>query len=1748
MLLRPEGQSRGPRATDIVLESAYDHFILGRMGSSPSLGSRATKLNLGIPAEFEDMTVSRQQCELRRIDGSSSLLLLSLGASGVGLLHRNGDHQLLMRGSQEVIEVGDSIILNGYKTKTSLEELLVFKLVEAPAESPPLTLAPKLALPSEGHWWCRHPERALQVLELPFHAQEVEVMSQQLQRCAACIFNYHLYRDHSGATIDGPWTQWDITRLVGACRGAKVVLSQALWQHGSAGEGLVNAMLEIFSFPSLLDNLELRNTFGVALSAVNAVAASDRDGFEGVLPWDQGYKLAGVYSLMGYRDVPEDVRTWATASVTQLGLVGVSDYEDVGIGDILRGWVAQVSIGISGQTPIISFVWNALATSVVNLDSDALEALFGHCPGILDIALGNIAPEVTRNDALAAATILCTYVEAFGQRVWYMAPASVKPWSLLSGLQWHLENDAIEPDNVHIPSGHEVMIKLIALVIESLADSHWEINDDEQQRVFGSSDLEDLLDCGQITLASLGTSRSRKSELKTAVERCFLELAIHACAIYSDRARRQASNIGRHLNRINHASIQTLCKLLSNLHYEKIPILSDEAAPSKVDNKSMAPTSSDIGAKKRWESDSNQIVLSTPSFVNYNSGTWWPEKNAALWSAVLTDVLCESKEAHESEECRDIEQATQEAVDETIRIILAWHSKLTQKLSCTCTGRSLASLNHENFVCHPLVRVLYCECRPFSLPVCVHAYIFGAEMLMAHLDPTKSLSFAPQRIRFLTYLHRLIEACRVSTHNAAGRLIVVDDQTDITATQPRFQAVLHSIVSMSLISGEGDGSQGTAGFGAGNVPLCEVLNKFLLVEADRRLGRAVEENATILKPLHDVIAEEAGADTSGTRTNIVVRAILETIQMRDQLARTAPLPGSLETIAFSRRILNLLLALARQQVRLVLLLDSSSSCSKGLWSFFSGLLGNYVLLAAEPVLVLKGFKTYFQDFLETNRDLIFDSLKQWTSSLLQYIEWEPPQNMCASPKDVKNVRKWSGAILANAVISAQQSGRLDASATLLTNGCHRLLQRSEPPLDPQLKSVLLAVLEDMSVGTVSPGKHTQLNSQLHSSPIAALWKRKQATAENTIAISDSPPPVVSSSAQARRPFKLTDKSTESALDALMAAEEEDAFLQSSSGASSNRLDRVKKRPAPIYMSAPSSSHSSTSSSSLSSAAMPKHQMNTHGEGDLVKLNSDNSLLSKTGTCHCAACGDVAEEFEWLIVRTKIHTRPYVRHLHCVAPPMPSLLDVKEFIRKNAATSESQTAENSKRSLNSTDLYVRQTQLLIDEAIRLWVELVRPGASASAAQLEVTVTDALAVLERIKSEGVARVMQSARRRKIEKMRAAMRNTSSSSAAPAKPQIDFLQKLEAPKLGEMGAAGDLKRRISGGRGGTSQAAQKMAAMQRSFSTDRSSSRGPKGSELIADIFQHVNNSADTDQNALLARPRKVPLGTSLADAAMKPRNRTPPPMALGSAGPVDVALPKKGLQSIVADRAAAVKAFQNMAVAFTLPSTNLEAFHCAILSWTPAHLRLLQQHGQGGGSGNGQRRHLSSHPPAVVHAAASCAVMPARFPNAAFYCHAFEPLLLEEIRSAVAESVVAADSSAAFSTQGRSQWHLMSSSSSSSSSSSASSSTGRTGGGSKVPELDAHLMNVLRLDNGSFSLEMRASSILDYPNLQQQQQQQAPRGGTSNGRGLSSQLLAGQVVRPSDLVLLCPLADESPVEAARDDSSAWDDRAWTEVRFV
>jgi len=65
------------------------------------------------------------------------------------------------------------------------------------------------------HWWCKDPLEALAALkEGPSSVGAVAEMGRQIEHCAACCVNYHIYRDESvDATSRAAWDRWDFERL-----------------------------------------------------------------------------------------------------------------------------------------------------------------------------------------------------------------------------------------------------------------------------------------------------------------------------------------------------------------------------------------------------------------------------------------------------------------------------------------------------------------------------------------------------------------------------------------------------------------------------------------------------------------------------------------------------------------------------------------------------------------------------------------------------------------------------------------------------------------------------------------------------------------------------------------------------------------------------------------------------------------------------------------------------------------------------------------------------------------------------------------------------------------------------------------------------------------------------------------------------------------------------------------------------------------------------------------------------------------------------------------------------------------------------------------------------------------------------------------------------------------------------------------------------------------------------------------------
>ena len=75
--------------------------------------------------------------------------------------------------------------------------------------------------------------------------------------------------------------------------------------------------------------------------------------------------------------------------------------------------------------------------------------------------------------------------------------------------------------------------------------------------------------------------------------------------------------------------------------------------------------------------------------------------------------------------------------------------------------------------------------------------------------------------------------------------------------------------------------------------------------------------------------------------------------------------------------------------------------------------------------------------------------------------------------------------------------------------------------------------------------------------------------------------------------------------------------------------------------------------------------------------------------------------------------PSTCHVGCVVPPAPTIADIKTWIRElnnpsngssNGSSSSSSSSSSKGPALDRSDLYVRQTQVVIQEAATLWVEV------------------------------------------------------------------------------------------------------------------------------------------------------------------------------------------------------------------------------------------------------------------------------------------------------------------------------------------------------------------------------------------------------------------------------------------------------------
>jgi hypothetical protein len=130
------------------------------------------------------------------------------------------------------------------------------------------------------------------------------------------------------------------------------------------------------------------------------------------------------------------VRKWALKTLKALGPIRLSDYQDNGIGDMLRKWADQLQH--SDSLSAGSRIMRAMGDCLEMLDNEALEQFVGHCPMMFDVMVGNLIHEAHQSWAYSAvepclisdhsilyATGLCRSIKCFlnglGARLWLVS-------------------------------------------------------------------------------------------------------------------------------------------------------------------------------------------------------------------------------------------------------------------------------------------------------------------------------------------------------------------------------------------------------------------------------------------------------------------------------------------------------------------------------------------------------------------------------------------------------------------------------------------------------------------------------------------------------------------------------------------------------------------------------------------------------------------------------------------------------------------------------------------------------------------------------------------------------------------------------------------------------------------------------------------------------------------------------------------------------------------------------------------------------------------------------------------------------------------------------------------------------------------------------------------------------------------------------------------------------------------------------
>lgn len=356
------------------------------------------------------------------------------------------------------------------------------------------------------------------------------------------------------------------------------------------------------------------------------------------------------------------------------------------------------------------------------------------------------------------------------------------------------------------------------------------------------------------------------------------------------------------------------------------------------------------------------------------------------------------------------------------------------------------------------------------------------------------------------------------------------------------------------------------------------------------------------------------------------------------------------------------------------------------------------------------------------------------------------------------------------------------------------------------------------------------------------------------------------------------------------------------------------------------------------------------------------------------------------------------------------------------------------------------QLITEEAIRLWIEEKKPGQTVKtytvsstlillssyffflfflflillylspppslSPYIQPTQSDAFVIFQHLREMGATRVMNSARKHAAKKKE-------------EQRQVEIQKKVTKQPTSSSSGAPAMERSISGGRGGSSQAASQLNALRRrlSQSTEKHDTSTRAHTKSIQEgsvgVSEHMKRFFDVEKATPdITKPsfeekhfKYQPKHTSSSVAAAQTQLLSKTPIKLRRQVPVGMSpftttLPKISLESFHKQ----VRLFRSLTISLllslllsvrcTLFLSSLFSFSllpslslilCLLSYFSPTLLTQVL---------GWSIPFLLSNEDSV---SASASVLPTSFPNVEWYIHAFGTLLVEELRCSVSEAV-------------------------------------------------------------------------------------------------------------------------------------------------